>query len=221
MMLPPRVSAIVFDCDGLLLDTESCWSRAEAALFAEHGHEFGPTEKDMLIGRSVPAACAELARFFGRPDDSPLIEVDLLARVAGELSDGVAPMPGARVLLDAVAGRVPVAVATNSPRQLLSAALSTSGLGRYFEVSVTADDVAHAKPHPEPYLVAFERLGARPSDGVALEDSSTGVVAAQAAGAFVIAVPSQAGKALTADFVTDALTDPEIVAWGRTVRELE
>lgn len=69
--------------------------------------------------------------------------------------------------------------------------------------------------------MAFERLGARPSDGVALEDSSTGVVAAQAAGAFVIAVPSQAGKALSADFVTDALTDPEIVAWGRTVRELE
>ncbi|MGJ0117819.1 HAD family hydrolase [Williamsia sp. MIQD14] len=218
MMLPPRVSAIVFDCDGLLLDTESCWSRAEAALFAEYGHGFGPAEKDMLIGRSVPAACAELARFFGRPDDGPRIEADLLARVEAELAQGVAPMPGAGALLESVAGRVPIAVATNSPRSLLSAALDTSGFGGYFEVAVTADDVAFPKPHPESYLVAFGRLGAEPSDGVALEDSSTGVAAAQASGAFVITVPSQAGATLTGDFLTAALTDPEIMAWGRKVR---
>ncbi|MGU3293403.1 HAD family hydrolase [Williamsia sp. M5A3_1d] len=217
MTLPPRVSAIVFDCDGLLLDTETCWSRAEAALFADHGHGFGPAEKDMLIGRSVPAVCAELAHFFGRPDHGPRIEADLLARVEAELAQGVAPMPGARTLLDTLADRVPIAVATNSPRSLLTAALRASRLDVFFEVSVAADEVRHPKPHPELYLRAFDGLGADPTEGVALEDSSTGVAAARAARAFVVTVPSQPGKDLDGDLVLATLDDPAILDWASTV----
>ncbi len=217
MELPLRVSAIVFDCDGLLLDTETCWSRAEAALFADHGFPFGPTEKDLLIGRSVPAACENMARYFGRPGDGPVLESDLMPRVEAELARDVEPMPGARALLDAVAGRIPIAVATNSPRAMLTAALRASDFDRYFEISVTADDVAHPKPDPELYLLAFEKLGTAPAHGVALEDAATGVAAAQAAGAFLITVPSQQGKNLDGDYVTTSLEDPEIMAWASNV----
>lgn len=117
MPLPPHVSAVVFDCDGLLLDTESCWSRAEAALFADYGFGFGPAEKDLLIGRTLETACENMAAaYFGMPGAGPRLLADLVPRVAAELSAQVEPMPGARRLLEYLHGRVPIAVATNSPR---------------------------------------------------------------------------------------------------------
>jgi len=149
MALPPHVSAIVFDCDGLLLDTESCWSRAEAALFADHGFGFGPAEKDLLIGRTLEAAWDNMAAYFGMPGAGPQLLADLVPRVEAELSAQVEPTPGTRRLLEYLHGRVSIAVATNSPRAMLTAALKSSGLADFFEVSVAADEVQHAKPHPE------------------------------------------------------------------------
>ena len=220
MSLPGNVSAIVFDCDGLLLDTETCWSRAEASLFAEYGFGFGPAEKDLLIGRTLEAACENMANYFDRPGIGAQLRAQLLPRVEAELSVRVDPMPGARQLLEHLVGRVPIAVATNSPRAMLTAALTASGFDQFFAISVAADEVVHPKPDPELYLQAFERLDATPSTGVALEDSSTGVVAARAAGAFLITVPSQPGKQLDGDYITDTLGDPVLVEWAQTVKRL-
>lgn len=100
---------------------------------------------------------------------------------------------------------------------MLTAALRSSGFDRYFETSVAADEVDHPKPHPELYLAAFAKLGADPTDGVALEDSATGVTAAKAAGTFLITVPSQPGKNLSGDLVTTSLADPLLVAWATNV----
>jgi HAD superfamily hydrolase (TIGR01509 family) len=216
-MLPPKVSAIVFDCDGLLLDTETCWSRAESSLFADYGFGFGAAEKDLLIGRTLAAACDDIAEYFGRPGIGPRLHGELLPRVEAELATQVEPMPGARQLLEHLGGKVPIAVATNSPRAMLTAALTSSDLLQFFEVSVAADEVARPKPDPQLYLEAFARLHASPSTGVALEDSSTGVAAARAAGAFVITVPSQPGKQLDGDYVTGALSDAALVEWAQTV----
>lgn len=216
MNLPRRVSAIVFDCDGLLLDTETCWSRAEASVFADHGFGFGPAEKDLLIGRTLAAACDNMARYFGRPGSGPQLHAELLPRVEAELSQ-VDPLPGARELLELLGGRIPMAVATNSPRALLAAALTSSGLHVYFDVSVAADEVERPKPDPQLYLEAFARLQAAPSTGVALEDSATGVAAARAAGAFLITVPSQPGKVLDGDYVTASLGDPVLAEWAQTL----
>nr|WP_046284308.1 HAD family phosphatase [Mycobacterium sp. UM_NZ2] len=220
MPLPPHVSAVVFDCDGLLLDTESCWSRAEAALFADHGFGFGRAEKDLLIGRTLEAACENMSDYFGMPGAGPQLLADLVPRVEAELSAQVEPMPGARRLLEYLHGRVPIAVATNSPRAMLTAALKTSGLADFFEVSVAADEVEHAKPHPELYLTAFERLDAVPRTSVAFEDSSTGVAAARAAHAFLVTVPSQPGKQLDGDYITNALDDTALIEWARAVRKI-
>lgn len=219
-MLPPKVSAIVFDCDGLLLDTETCWSRAEAALFADYGFGFGAAEKDLLIGRTLEAACANMANYIGRPGIGPQLQAELLPRVEAELARQVKPMPGARQLLETLDGRVPIAVATNSPRALLTAALAASEFQDFFEVSIAADEVARPKPDPQLYLEAFARLNASPRSGVALEDSSTGVAAAHAAGTFLITVPSQPGKRLDGDYITDSLTDAVLIDWARNVKPL-
>jgi len=212
-----RVSGIVFDCDGLLVDTESCWSRAEASLFADYGFGFGPAEKDLLIGRTLAAACDNIADYIGQPGSGPKLQSKLLPRVEAELVAAVDAMPGAPELLESLAGRVPLAVATNSPRAMLDAALASSGLGDYFEVSVAADEVERPKPDPQLYLAAFEQLNAQPHSGIALEDSATGVAAARASGAFVITVPSQPGKRLGGDYITSTLADPALTDWAHKV----
>lgn len=215
--MPSRVSAIVFDCDGLLLDTETCWSRAEASLFADYGFAFGPAEKDILIGRTLEDACANMAVHIGRPGIGPDLQADLLPRVEAELVAGVEPMPGAVALLETLAGRVPLGVATNSHRNMLDAALAAASMAEYFVVSVAADEVAQPKPHPELYLRAFDKLSASPQAGVAFEDSSTGVTAARRAGAYLITVPSQHGKVLDGDLVTSRLDDHRILEWAEAV----
>jgi HAD superfamily hydrolase (TIGR01509 family) len=215
--LPRFVSGIVFDCDGLLLDTETCWSRAESSLFADYGFGFGPAEKDLLIGKSLKAACSDMAEYFGRPGYGPELEAELLPRVEAELSLQTNPMPGVCALLERLYDRVPLAVATNSPRAMLAAGLRASGLSDYFTASIAADEVCRSKPDPELYLVAFERLKASAKTGVALEDSATGVAAARAAGAFLITVPSQPDKKLDGDYVTATLDDPTLMNWAESV----
>lgn len=121
---------MVFDCDGLLLDTEACWSRAEAKLFADYGFSFGPEQKDLLIGSTLEAACSNMADYFGRPGHGAQLQAELTPLVEAELAQGVQPMAGAVDLAQTLAGSVPLAVATNSPRTMLDVALGSAGLGR-------------------------------------------------------------------------------------------
>lgn len=162
---------MVFDLDGLLLDTEMCWSRAEAALFAKYGHPFGAEQKDLLIGRTLEAACQNMADYFGLPGRGPWLHDELVPLVEAELARGVQELPGAIALVTALSGTVPLGVATNSPRAMLDAALGSSGLTGYFAVSVAADEVASAKPDPQLYLATFAALGVSPASSVAFEDS--------------------------------------------------
>jgi HAD superfamily hydrolase (TIGR01509 family) len=217
MDLPGRVSAIVFDCDGLLVDTEPAWTVGESAVFADHGFEFGPEQKSMLIGASIATAGAAMARYFGTPGAGPELARRMLELVEVELRRGVDPMPGVVDLLDAIGDRVPIAVASNSSRRFLDVSLAGSGLADRFAVTVSADDVVHHKPHPELYLTAFARLGADPALGVALEDSPTGIASATASGAFVLVVPSVLAAADLGNFVVATLADPRVLDWGRTV----
>jgi HAD superfamily hydrolase (TIGR01509 family) len=105
---------------------------------------------------------------------------------------------------------MPLAVASNSPRVLVDLALASSGLADAFAAVVCGDEVEDLKPAPDIYLEAALRLGARPEETVALEDSPTGVAAARAAGMYVVGVPSVAGVALEADLVTDSLADAAV-----------
>lgn len=203
---------VVFDCDGLLLDTEKCWTKGEAALFAAHGVTYTPEHKRELLGTSGH----ETGRILARILDQPGMEVELI----GELRDicwdlvldGARPMPGAMELVRSLHGEVPLGVASNSPRRLVEEALAKSGFGGDFDVVLGSEDVANPKPDPELYRTACERLGAKPARSAALEDSPPGVAAAKAAGMYVIGVPSEAGVELDADMVAASLAHPSVRA---------
>lgn len=211
---PTRVDAVVFDCDGLLVETESRWTVAETSLFAEHGLAFGQEQKAMLIGRSLEAAAEDMAACFGRPGEGAAVGAELLVRVHREIEALAEPQPGAIDLVRACAERVPVAVASNSPRSLLDVALQGSGLAELLPVSVAGDEVGRPKPDPDLYLEACRRLSAAPTSSVAFEDSGTGVASARAAGLYVIAIPSLPGMQLDHDWELATLTDPELLAWA-------
>jgi HAD superfamily hydrolase (TIGR01509 family) len=216
MSLPLHVDAVVFDCDGLLVDTETAWTRAETAIFAEHGHGFGLDQKKIVIGGTLEAAGLAMAGYFGRPGDGPRLARRLHYLVAAELAAGADPLPGARELVLSLRGRVPIAVASNSPRAFVRSALVSAGLDDLFTEVFAAEDVEHPKPAPDLYLAACAGLGADPSRAVAFEDSRTGATAARAAGMYVVGVPSLPGVVLDTDAVFSTLTDPVLTRWAET-----
>jgi HAD superfamily hydrolase (TIGR01509 family) len=206
-----RPAAVLFDNDGLLLDTEALWTRAEVALFDSYGATFTIEHKRELIGTSGPVTEARIERMLGLPGRGAALMAEMHELVMEEALLGVEPMAGAIELLDQLA--VPVGVASNSPRSFVERTLEASGLRERFVCVLSADDVAHPKPAPDLYVDLARELGADPAACVALEDSPTGVAAARAAGAFVIGVPSLDGIVLDeADLVVGSLADPRVLA---------
>jgi HAD superfamily hydrolase (TIGR01509 family) len=207
---------VVFDNDGLLLDTEEAWTRAEQTLFAGLGQEFTVEHKRTLIGSSRSMAAAKLEAILERPGDGERLMDELHRLVMEEALQGVAPRPGALALISRLrdAGK-PLAVASNSEREFLERTLSGARLLRDgpFTTIVSANDVVHPKPAPDIYLEACRRLGVAPTDAVALEDSPIGVAAASAAGMYVIGVPYFAGSQLPgADLLADSLGEAAVAA---------
>lgn len=208
---PSPPSAAVFDCDGLLLDTEPLWTIGEERLFRRYGRVFTPDAKRALLGKSGPSAGGVLASLLGQPGRDLALVEELLAECEAAMPAAM-PMPGARDLVDRLRGRLPLAAASNSPRRLLEPAMRGAGFGTEFEAVLTVEDVANPKPAPDLYLAACRRLGVDPALAVALEDSPTGVASARAAGLWVIGVPSYPGIELDADLVADSLVDPRVTA---------
>ena len=203
----------MFDCDGLLLDTESCWSRAEEELFARYGRAFGDEEKRALIGTSLYDGSRVLERLLDQPGRAEPLGLELLELVEQRLLTEAAPMLGAEELVLALRGRLPIAVASNTPNRLVRGALAAAGMLDHFEVVVTGDQVAEPKPSPDVYLRACELLGALPTRAIGLEDSPTGVAAVRAAGMYAIGIPSFPGVNLdAADLVAGSLGDPQVQA---------
>ncbi|QXV60645.1 HAD family phosphatase [Amycolatopsis sp. TNS106] len=207
--------AVVFDCDGLLMDTEPCWSVAETELFARRGLPFGADEKALVIGKSLPAAADAMAAAFGEPDAGAEIADELLRLVTEVVTAKAEAMPGSRELVELTAAAVPVAVASNSPRALLDAALVRGDLAGMFPVKLAADEVTAPKPDPEMYLTACALLNVEPADALAFEDSETGLRSARAAGVPVIGVPTLKHQDFPADVVIGSLRDEELLSWVR------
>lgn len=208
-----RFAAVVFDNDGLLLDTEEAWTRAEETLFERHGSTFTLEHKRVLIGTSPATSAAKLEAMLDLPGRGPALVDELHDLVMEEALAGVPPRPGALGLLDAVrAAGLPVGVASNSAREFVERVLSVAGLlDGHFDVVVTASDVDHPKPAPDLYLAACAALGADPERAAALEDSATGVAAAVAAGMYVVAVPYFPDLPIEgASLTSDSLADPRV-----------
>jgi HAD superfamily hydrolase (TIGR01509 family) len=202
-------AAVIFDNDGLLLDTESVWTRAESDLFARRGREFTLAHKQALVGTSAQIAGGLLAGQLGEPGRELELVAELDELVFVELERGVEPMAGALELVAELRQlAIPTGLVSNSPARFIARALELVGLEGRFDVIVSGHEVAAPKPAPDAYLAACERLGIDPGpEVVALEDSPTGVAAGRAAGLTVIGVPSLPGVELDhAHEVVDSLS---------------
>lgn len=209
LRLPGRFAAAVFDFDGVLVDSEPGWSRAEARLLARRGQLYTETDRLATVGRSIDQGATLYAERLGLPPDQvAALRAELEALAREEYLGGVAVCPGAVELVAALRPHMRLALASNTDRPLIELVLARSPFASSFEVVVTRDDVDRPKPSPDLYALACRRIGVSPSDAIAFEDSVSGVLAAKAAGLSVVAVPQLPGLDLdAADLIVSSLAD--------------
>ena len=184
------LQAVLLDMDGTLVDTEGFWWDAEVEVFAEMGHYLDEAHREVVVGGPMTRSLGHLISVTGT--NATLAELSALInrRFTELIGRGVPLMPGARRLLTELGAHgVPTALVSASHRHVIDSVLRSLG-PENFALSIAGDEVVRTKPHPEPYLVAAARLGADPERCVVIEDTPTGVTAAEAAGCRVVAVPS-------------------------------
>lgn len=193
--LPAKLPvAVLFDMDGLLVDTEPLWFEAEATVMARMGVSWTPGDQAELIGGPMKRAVAYMIERAGGEHDPDEVSRSLKREMEALLAVGPIPwMPGARELLVSLLGiGTPRALVSSSGRALMRHVLASvhDDVGPHaFDVTLAGDEVARTKPHPDPYLEAAKHLGVDPRHCLVLEDSRTGVTSGLAAGCLVIAVP--------------------------------
>jgi HAD superfamily hydrolase (TIGR01509 family) len=190
MMFKKPIEAVLFDMDGLLLDTEAVYTRALLAAAEANGVEMPLAFCHSMIGIPGKECDALIQDFFGPTFSLDPFRESFRASVARELAAGVSVKTGVMEILDFLQDReLPIAVATSTTRPTAERHLQQAGLFERFEAVVTRDDVEHPKPAPDIYLEAARRLGVAPERCVALEDCHNGLRAAHAAGTMAIMVP--------------------------------
>ena len=193
LVLPFRMTkfyrAVFFDMDGLFVDSEPMWLKAEAELMASHGYEWTQEDQNYCFGGPLSKVGQYMCDKVNTNQSAQYFTDEVISLMTKKLSAGAPLMPGALELLnDLKHNDIPTALVSASPRVLVDAVLR-SVPDHSFSFSLSADDVVNPKPDPEAYLKAAERFDANIKDCLILEDSPNGVRAATASGAFTIAVP--------------------------------
>ena len=210
--------AIVFDLDGVLLDSEQRWNEAKHAFVVAAGGSWRDEAPEVMMGMSSPEWSRYLRDELGVDRSLEEINRDVVERMEDGYREGLPLLPGAEAAVRALEARWPLGLASSSNRELIDLFLELSGFGDTFRVTVSSEQVDRGKPAPDVYLRAAEKLGADPARCVAIEDSSNGMRAGAAAGMAVIAVPNPhyppAGDALAlaaASVAGVAEVTPELV----------
>lgn len=212
----PPIRAVVFDLDGLLVNTEDLYAHVGAELLLRRGRRFEPDLLDAMMGRPPAVSLAIMIEWHGLADTVESLAAETSEIFAGMLDERLEPMPGAVPLVASLVARgLPRAVATSSGPAFARDVLARVGLLERFAFVLTSADVVNGKPDPEIYLAAADRLGVEPAAMLVFEDSQTGCRAAVASGAVVVAVPG--GHSRRHDFtgarlVAESLADPRIDA---------
>ncbi|MGH3835935.1 MAG: HAD family hydrolase [Pseudonocardiaceae bacterium] len=204
------MNPVIFDCDGLLVDTHGHWDRAYTALFTRYRVTLRRDDRRRLVGLGLERLGYALADLLGHPVPPGVLAQQIRELVATNTGTGVVALPGALELVTALVGTRPLAIASNSPAEITRDYLRTTGIPDTFETIVGAGDADHPKPAPDLYQETCRRLGVPCSRVVVLEDSLIGVQAARAAGATVYAIPNLPETHPVAHRSFPTLTDPEL-----------
>ncbi len=182
--------AVIFDLDGVLLDSEPRWNEAKEALVREAGGHWRDDAAVTMMGMSSPEWSRYLRDVLAVPMEPDAINRDVVQRMREGYARDLPLLPGAVDAVQTLARHWPLALASSSNREIIDLVVQRAGLGEAFGATVSSEEVRRGKPAPDVYLEAARRLGARPERSVAVEDSANGIRAAAAARMAVIAVPN-------------------------------
>ena len=186
------IEAVVFDLDGLLLESEELWDEVRERLARERGGRWSERAQRDMMGMSSPEWSRYMHEVVGLAEPPEEINALVVARMAERYRDGLPLLPGAVEAVERIAARWPLAVASSSNRTLIDLVLERSGLAPRFRATVSSEEVPRGKPAPDVYLEAARRLGVEAERAAAVEDSASGIRSAAAAGLHVVAIPNRA-----------------------------
>jgi HAD superfamily hydrolase (TIGR01509 family) len=212
------IEAVVFDLDGVLLDSEQIWDAAREELVKERRGRWHDRAQQDMMGMSSPEWSRYMHEELGLAEPPDEINTEVVRRLQQLYRRRLPLLPGAREAVARLAAAWPLGLASSSNRPIIELVLDLGDLRRFFRVTVSSEEVERGKPAPDVYLDAIERLGVTASDCAAIEDSRNGIRSARAAGLRVIAIPNRvfppgADELALADVVVESLDEltPELV----------
>jgi HAD superfamily hydrolase (TIGR01509 family) len=220
------IEAVVFDLDGVLIDSEHVWDEVRRQLAEERGGRWSDMASRDMMGMSSPEWSRYMRDVVGLDDEPEAISAEVVRRLEARYRAEIPLIPGAEQAVERLAARWPLGLASSSNRELIDLVLETSGLDRYFQTTVSSEEVARGKPAPDVFLETARGLGSPPTRCAAVEDSENGIHAAKAAGMRTIAIPNPqfppAEDALeaadvvlaTVEDLTVTVVDPDASATG-------
>jgi HAD superfamily hydrolase (TIGR01509 family) len=214
-----RLSAVIFDLDGVLLESEQVWSAAKRELTLARGGVWSEAAEHEMLGMSSTEWSRYMRDQLRVPMEPSEISAAVVELVARRYREELPLIDGADAAVRALAARFPLGLASSSNRQIIDLVLELTGWAALFSVTVSSEEVAHGKPAPDVYLETVGRLGVAAGSGAAAEDSGAGISSALAAGLTVVAIPNRAYPPdpeilRQADVVLDSLSQLEAAIAG-------
>jgi HAD superfamily hydrolase (TIGR01509 family) len=214
------IHGIVFDMDGVLIDSEPVWEEVRRDYVVEHDGAWAPDSQSRMMGLSTPEWSRFVSQDLGVGKDPAVIATEVISRIAERYAQRIPVLPGAIDVVRQLAQSHPIGLASSSPRILINTVLEAMGIAREFTGTRSTEEEARGKPHPDVYLTVAGMLALRPQECLAVEDSTGGLRSAAAAGLIVVAVPQAAFPPSPDALKLAACVLPDLSALPAAVKDL-